>query len=150
LAASMRLAKYDAIVTMDSDQENKPKWILTLARMLSEFDVVVASRPSLPRISEGLRHGLWEASRRAGRSVELSCVSKKHRAPDHSDWKRDVRSKFLVRAHKLGLRIGEIVVEPQRRGLRPRIGNTVTANLRILMASANEPNQLTILGVTGE
>jgi len=39
-------------------------------------------------------------------------------------------AEFLIRAHRRGLRIGEIVVEPQQRRSKPRIGNTVATNLK--------------------
>jgi dolichol-phosphate mannosyltransferase len=135
LAEGMRLAKYDAIVTMDSDLENEPKWMLALASMLADFDVMVASRPSLPRISERIFAAVYRkqlgvrdvlSNYRAYRRSIVSLIT-----PARSE---TFGAEFLIRAHKLGLRIGEIVVEPQHRRLRPRIGNTVTANLRILMA----------------
>ena len=52
LAHGMHLAKYDTIITIDSDLENNPKWIPKLASELADSDILVASRTSLPRISE--------------------------------------------------------------------------------------------------
>jgi len=135
LAHGMRLAKYDAIVTIDSDLENQPKWIPTLAGKLADFDIVVASRPELPRISERIFSTFYR--NRLGVRDILSNYRSYRRSivPLISPTRGETfGAEFLIRAHKRGLRIGEIIVEPQQRRANPRIGNTVTANLRILMA----------------
>src|SRR4030066_997580 len=51
LLYGMKLARYQVIVTIDADMENNPAHIPKLIHQLSEFDVVVASRINLPRIS---------------------------------------------------------------------------------------------------
>ena len=43
-------------------------------------------------------------------------------------------AEFLIRAYKQGLRMTEILVDPSPRRKHPRIGNTITANFRILKA----------------
>jgi len=135
LAHGMRLARHDALVTIDSDLENRPRWIPTLAGKLADFDIVVASRPELPRISERIFSSLYR------NQLDVRDVLSNYRA-----YRRSIvplitptrgetfGAEFLIRAHRRGLRIGEITVEPQQRRPKPRIGNTVTANLRILMA----------------
>ena len=52
LLYGMRLAKYPVIITIDADLENDPKHIPELMQQIAEFDIVVASRTKLPRISE--------------------------------------------------------------------------------------------------
>jgi len=47
-----KLAKFPLIITIDSDLENNPELIPTLIEKLSQYDLVVASRTTLPRISE--------------------------------------------------------------------------------------------------
>jgi len=54
LLYGMKLAKYPIIVTVDADLENGPECIPKLLEKIAEFDVVVASRMELPRISEKL------------------------------------------------------------------------------------------------
>jgi len=135
LAAGMRSAKYETIVTIDSDLENDPKWILNLADKLTDFDMVVASRPELPRISERVfskvysrRLGVRDilSNYRAYRSQIIPLI-----APTKGE---TFGAEFLIRASKAGLRVGEITVEASRRRKKPRIGNTLTANLRIFAA----------------
>src|SRR4030066_506429 len=52
LLYGMKLARYPVIVTIDADLENSPAHIPKLIQQIREFDVVVASRLNLPRISE--------------------------------------------------------------------------------------------------
>src|SRR4030042_4083935 len=52
LLYGMKLARYPVIVTIDADLENSPTEIPKLIQQIREFDVVVASRLRLPRISE--------------------------------------------------------------------------------------------------
>jgi glycosyltransferase involved in cell wall biosynthesis len=135
LAAGMRSAKYETIITIDSDLENDPKWILNLADKLTDFDMVVASRPELPRISERAFSKVY--SRRLGVRDILSNYRAYRRkiipliAPTKGE---TFGAEFLIRASKAGLRVGEITVEASRRRKKPRIGNTLTANLRIFAA----------------
>jgi len=135
LAHGMRLARYDAIVTIDSDLENQPKWIPTLARKLADFDIVVASRHELPRISERIFSRLYRNQLGVRDVLSNYRAYRRSIVPSISPTKGETfGAEFLIRAHKRGLKIGEITVEPQQRRPKPRIGNTVTANLRILMA----------------
>ena len=134
LLCGMKLARYDAIITIDADLENDPSHIPELARRLDEFDVVVASRTKLPRISERL------ASRILGRTIGVKDVFSNFRAYS----KETVSSfalragetfgaEFLVISKKKHLRIGEIRYESLRRR-DPRIGGKTKANLRIIWA----------------
>ena len=52
LLYGMKLAKYSVIITIDADLENDPEHIPKLIQQIAEFDIVVASRTKLPRISE--------------------------------------------------------------------------------------------------
>lgn len=141
LAAGMRLAKYDAIITIDSDLENDPKWIPTLTSSLMDFDIVVASRRKLPRISERVFSTIYS------KRLRVHDILSNYRAYRRSTigliipTKRETfGAEFLIRAWKEGLRIGEIVVDttPPRRA-NPRIGNTLVANLRIFAALGRSP-----------
>jgi glycosyltransferase involved in cell wall biosynthesis len=52
LLHGMHIAKYPVIVTIDADLENNPEHIPRLIQQTAKFDIVVASRTKLPRISE--------------------------------------------------------------------------------------------------
>ena len=52
LLHGMQLAKYPVIITIDADLENDPKHIPTLIQQTAKFDIVIACRTKLPRISE--------------------------------------------------------------------------------------------------
>jgi len=52
LLHGMQLAKYPIIITIDADLENNPEHIPDLIQQTAKYDVVVASRTKLPRISE--------------------------------------------------------------------------------------------------
>ena len=61
-----KLAKYPVIVTIDADLENNPDLIPQLVEKLDVYDLVVASRTVLPRISERM------AARTLGRIFGVS------------------------------------------------------------------------------
>ena len=135
LLYGMKLARYPVIVTIDADLENSPAHIPKLIQQISEFDVVVASRLSLPRISERI------ASKSLGRILGVTDVFSNFRA-----FRNEVVSKlqlkggetfgaeFLVIAKKERLAIGEIKYASSIRRKNPRIGGKMQANLRILWA----------------
>lgn len=135
LLHGMRLAKYPVIITIDSDLENNPKHITELAEKTSEYDVIVASRTKIPRISEKL------ASITLGRIVGVKDLFSNYRA-----YKKETIPLFnlkagetfgaepLIIAKKHGLKIGETTHTPPPRRRKPRIGGTIKANLRILWA----------------
>lgn len=52
LLCGMQPAKYHTIITIDADLENDYKHIPNLVQQTAKFDIVVASRTKLPRISE--------------------------------------------------------------------------------------------------
>ena len=130
-----KLAKFPVIVTIDSDLENTPELIPHLVEKLSVFDLVVASRKNLPRFSER-----W-ASKTVGKICGVSDFYSNFRAYK----KQTIASKLvggetfggelLVDAKKHGFRIGEIKYEPPSRRIKPRIGGSIRANLRITAAS---------------
>ena len=102
-----KLAKYPIIITIDSDLENNPELIPTLISKLSNYDLVVASRKTLPRFSEK-----W-ASKTLGRICGVSDFYSNFRA-----YKRETivgvdlkggetfGGEPLVMAKKKGFRIG--------------------------------------------
>ncbi len=136
LLYGMQLAQYPVIVTIDSDLENDPKHIPELAGLVGEFDVVVASRSKIPRISEKL------ASKTIGKLFGVTDSFSNYRA-----FKKDIvpllslkggetfGAEFLVIAKKHNLKIGELTYVAPPRRQNPRIGGTVKANLRIFWAT---------------
>src|SRR4030066_1340159 len=86
LLYGMKLARYPVIVTIDADLENSPAHIPKLIQQISEFDVVVASRLNLPRISEKI------ASKSLGRVLGVTDVFSNFRA-----FRKEVVSKVKLR-----------------------------------------------------
>ncbi len=135
LLYGMRLAKYPIIITIDSDLENSPKHIPELAKKASEYDVVVASRTIIPRISEKI------ASKSLGKFIGVTDIFSNFRA-----YKKEIVPLFklkagetfgaepLVIAKKHDLKISETKYRPPPRRSKPRIGGTIKANFRILWA----------------
>ena len=135
LLYGMHLAKYPSIITIDADLENNPEHIPELLQQIACFDIVVASRTKLPRISEKL------ASKTLGKLVGVTDTLSNFRAFRKavvSDFNllggETFGAEFLVIAKKKGLRIGEIKYDPPPRRKNPRIGGTIKANLRIIWA----------------
>jgi len=135
LLYGMRLAKYPVIITIDADLENNPKHIPELMQQIAEFDIVVASRTKLPRISEKI------VSKTLGKLVGVTDTLSNFRA-----YRKEIVSEFILKggetfgaeflviAKKKGLRIGEIKYDPPPRRKNPRIGGKIKANLRIIWA----------------
>ena len=135
LLYGMKLAKYPVIITIDADLENNPEHIPKLIQQIAEFDIVVASRTELPRISEKI------ASKTLGKLVGVTDSLSNFRA-----YRKEIVSEFnlrggetfgaefLVIAKKKGLAIGEIRYDPPPRRKNPRIGGTTKASLRIIWA----------------
>ena len=135
LLLGMQLARYPIIITIDADLENDPEQIPKLTQKIAEFDMVVASRTRLPRISERI------ASKTLGKMIGVNDVFSNFRA-----YRREAISEFTLRggetfgaeilviAKKKGLTIGEITIDPPPRRKNPRIGGTIKANLRIVWA----------------
>ena len=135
LLYGMKLAKFPVIVTIDADLENDPKLILSLVQKLDEFDLVVASRKVVPRFSEKL------ASKTLGKMFSVSDFFSNFRvykkaAIGNLSLKggETFGGELLVSARKNGLRIGEVTYEPALRRSKPRIGGTIRANFRIMVA----------------
>jgi len=136
LLYGMKMAKYPIIITIDADLESDPADIPKLIQKINEFDIVVASRMKLPRISEMI------ASKTLGKIIGITDTFSNFRA-----YKKETISKFnlrggetfgaefLVIANKNGLAIGEIKYDPPPRRKNPRIGGKIKANLRIIWAS---------------
>jgi dolichol-phosphate mannosyltransferase len=132
LLHGIKLAKHSIIITIDADLENDPIHIPNLIQQTAKFDIVVASRTKLPRISEKI------ASKTLGKLVGVSDTLSNFRAfGKEAVPKFNLRggetfgAEFLVTAKKKGLAIGEIKYDPPSRRRNPRIGGTIKANLRI-------------------
>jgi len=130
-----KLVKFPVIVTIDSDLENNPEYIPILVEKLSNYDLVVASRTVIPRFSERL------ASKTLGKMLGVSDfysnfrAYKKETIADNLVGGETFGGELLVIAKKNGFRIGEITYESPPRRSKPRIGGTIRANLRIMVAS---------------
>jgi dolichol-phosphate mannosyltransferase len=130
-----KLAKFPVIVTIDSDLENSPELIPTLMEKLDVSDLVVASRKVLPRFSER-----W-AAKTLGRLCGVSDFYSNFRAYKKETFAKNLRGgetfggELLVSAKKKGFKIGEITYEAPPRRSKPRIGGTIRANLRIIVAT---------------
>ncbi len=135
LLYGMQLAKYPTIITIDADLENDPIHIPELIQQIAKFDIVVASRTKLPRLSELI------TSKTIGKLLHVSDTLSNFRA-----FRKEAVSKFnlrggetfgaefLVIAKKKGLTIGEMKYDPPPRRRDPRIGGKTKANLRIIWA----------------
>jgi glycosyltransferase involved in cell wall biosynthesis len=131
-----KIAKYPIIVTIDSDLENSPELIPALIEKLDVYDVVVASRTFVPRFSER-----W-AARTLGKKCGISDFYSNFRA-----YKKETiinvflkggetfGGELLVIAKKKGFKVGELVYEAPPRRSKPRIGGTIMANWRIIVAT---------------
>jgi dolichol-phosphate mannosyltransferase len=135
LLYGMQLAKFPVIVTIDSDLENPPELIQNLLGKLCDYDLVVASRSTLPRFSEK-----W-ASKTLGKIVGVSDfysnfrVYKKQTVSSKLRGGETFGGELLVIAKKQGFKLGEIKYAAPPRRSKPRIGGSIRANLRIIVAS---------------
>jgi dolichol-phosphate mannosyltransferase len=135
LLLGAKLAKFPVIVTIDSDLENSPELIPSLVEELDSFDLVVASRRVVPRFSER-----W-ASKTLGKMCRVSDFYSNFRAyrkvtlPNALKGGETFGGELLVVAKKKGFRIGEITYEAPTRRSKPRIGGTIRANFRIMVAT---------------
>ena len=135
LLYGMKLAKYPIIVTIDADLENPPEHIPELIELTKEYDIVVASRTEIPRISEKI------ASKTLGKLLGVTDSFSNYRAYKKEAIHELIPScgetfgaEFLVTAKKNHLKIGEFMYKPPPRRTNPRIGGTIRANLRIIWA----------------
>lgn len=130
-----KLAKFPIIITIDSDLENSPELIPSLIEKLSLYDLVVASRTTLPRISE------WWAAKTLGKICGVSDFYSNFRAyrrealPSKLQGGETFGGELVVVAKKSGCRVSELKYEAPPRLSRPRIGGSLRANLRITVAS---------------
>ena len=109
--------------------------IPNLVNRFDAFDLVVASRTVVPRISERL------AAKTIGKMVGVSDFFSNFRAyKKEAIFHLSIRGgetfggELLVIAKKHGFKIGEVLYEPPPRRRNPRIGGNVRANLRIIAA----------------
>jgi dolichol-phosphate mannosyltransferase len=135
LLYGMQLAHYPTIITIDADLENDPTYIPDLIQQTAKYDIVVASRTKLPRISEKI------ASKTLGKLLGVTDTLsnfKAFRKETVSNFNlkdgETFGAEFLIIAKKKGLTIGELKYDPLPRRKNPRIGGTIKANLRIIWA----------------
>jgi len=137
LLTGMLSAKYDLIVTLDADLENPPELIPTLLENLSDYDILVACRSRLPRISE--KFATFLLGRPMGISDFYSNfrVYRKHvlNIIKDLDLGESFGGEFLVRAWVNGCRIGEYRYSYSFRRGDPRLGGMLKSNLRIIYAT---------------
>lgn len=130
-----KLSKFPVIVTIDSDLENTPENIPALVEKLSVYDVVVASRTVVPRFSEKL------ASKTLGRRLGVSDFFSNFRAYKKQTIMEKIKGgetfggELLVAAKKKGFQVGEVKYIAPIRRKKPRIGGSIKANLRIILAT---------------
>lgn len=130
-----KLSKFPIIITIDSDLENSPELIPSLIEKLSLYDLVVASRTTLPRISE------WWAAKTLGKICGVSDFYSNFRAyrrealPSKLQGGETFGGELVVVAKKSGCKVGELKYEAPPRRRRPRIGGSLRANWRITVAS---------------
>jgi dolichol-phosphate mannosyltransferase len=130
-----KLSKFPVVVTIDSDLENSPERIPKLVEKLNMFDLVVASRSVVPRFSER-----W-AAKTLGKICGVSDFYSNFRAYKKETLVNNLRGgetfggELLIIAKKKGFRIGEIMYDAPPRRSKPRIGGSIKANLRIMIAS---------------
>jgi dolichol-phosphate mannosyltransferase len=130
-----KLSKFPVVVTIDSDLENSPEGIPKLVEKLNMFDLVVASRSVVPRFSER-----W-AAKTLGKICGVSDFYSNFRAYKKETLVNNLRGgetfggELLIIAKKKGFRIGEITYNAPPRRSKPRIGGSIKANLRIMIAS---------------
>jgi dolichol-phosphate mannosyltransferase len=129
-------AKFPVIVTIDSDLENPPEFIPALIERLVDYDVVVAARRNLPRISEKF------AAKTLGKICKTSDFYSNFRAyKKHAITDAELKmgetfgGELLILAKKRGLKIGEVKYDAPPRRSSPRIGGSLRANWRISVAS---------------
>ncbi len=129
------LAKFPVIITIDADLENSPELINDLVKKLDIFDLVVASRKVIPRFSER-----W-ASKTLGKFCGVSDFYSNFRVYKKETLAHNLRGgetfggELLVIAKKQGFKLGEITYKAPARRNKPRIGGTIRANLRIIVAT---------------
>lgn len=136
LLYGVKHAKFPVIVTIDSDLENPPELIPTLIAKLADYDVVVASRSSLPRLSENY------AAKTLGKICKTTDFYSNFRAYKkpaiaNAELKKGETfgGELLVIAKKHGCRIGEVKYDAPPRRSSPRIGGSIRANWRISVAT---------------
>lgn len=137
LMTGLLSARYPVIVTLDADLENPPELIPSLIYNLDDYDILVACRTKLPRISEKFATYLF------GRLLGISDfysnyrVYRKQVLPSIRDMKlgETFGGEFLIRAWANGYKIGEFRYEPVYRRRDPRLGGVIKSNLRIFYST---------------
>ena len=137
LLTGIKLAKYPIVVTLDADLENPPELIPKLLEKFTEgnYDLLVASRTKLPRISEKI------ASATIGRIIGVKDIFSNFRVYKRDKFKNiKIRmgetfgAELLAYAWKNKMKIGEYIYNPPPRRPNPRIGGKIKANIRAIWA----------------
>ncbi|MCL4436126.1 MAG: glycosyltransferase [Thaumarchaeota archaeon] len=145
LLYGIKAAKYRVIITIDADIENPPEIIPDL---LAEYeksndDILVASRESLPRLSEVI------ASKTLGQAFSVSDVYSNYRILRNECFKdaelelgETFGAELLLIAKKRGYKISDYKYAPPERRQHPRIGGRIRAEFRILCATIKVATRL--------
>lgn len=138
LLEGIKAARHETVVTIDADLENPPELVPLLLETFEQrgFDVLVASRSRLPRISERIASGTL------GRLFGVKDVFSNFRVYKRSLFAgyelrlgETFGGELLAHAWLRKLRVGEVIYEPPPRRAKPRIGGALRANARILSAT---------------
>ena len=126
----------DILVTFDADGEHLPVYIPEMVKLIQEgrADVVVGARAKLPRFSEYLFS--WYSSLRIGIRDPICGLkairSVVYRDIGYFDTVGGITAQFLFQAKKREYKLVQIPIEVRQRVDVPRIGDTVTANAKML------------------
>jgi len=139
LLVGIELARYPVVVTMDVDLENPPNLVPKLLRVFTEggYGVLVACRAEIPRASEKLAS--IALSRALGvRDIYSNFRVYRKECVEGGELRlgETFGGELLLIARSRGCRIGEYLYRPPPRRERPRVGGRLTANLRVLAATA--------------
>ncbi len=139
LLVGIEAAKYPVVVTMDVDLENPPQLIPELLKVFCEgrYGVLVACRDYLPRVGERL------ASKLLSKYLGVTDIYSNFRV-----YRRECvvgaelklgetfGAELLLIAKSRRCKIGTYTYKPPPRRDKPRIGGKITANLRVMKATA--------------
>ena len=126
----------DILVTFDADGQHLPVYIPEMVKLIEDgsADVVVGARAKLPRFSEYLFS--WYSSLRIGIRDPICGLkairSVVYRDIGYFDTVGGITAQFLFQAKKRDYKLVQIPIEVRQRSDVPRIGDAVTANVKML------------------
>ena len=127
----------DILVTFDADGEHLPIYIPEMVKLIQEgnADIVVGARSKLPRFSEYLFS--WYSRLRIGIRDPICGLkairSIVYRDIGYFDTVGGITAQFLFQANKRDYKLMQIPIDVRQRVDVPRIGDTVTANGKMLL-----------------